>query len=249
MPDITMDDLYKLATSNQAILKELQAKTELVERLTKEVSTLKSKVDSMEKEMKEVQSNVNDREQYARSWSVRINGLNVSKEEEDKLGKDRAVMKKAYEKVLKPILLAAKEEGAIETVPASYYNLLENGHKLTYIQRPGTTAGGPPAVIVRFSSRFMRNTVLRYKRRFMPTPTTAEVAAGAARYSIFEDLTKVNFRLLKGLIADPRFSKCWTVDGKLRFILAEDSSNRVHMVESIHLSLDQIYSGAKAPKK
>ena len=62
----------------------------------------------------------------------------------------------------------------------------------------------------------MRNTVLRFKQRFMPTPTTVEAAAWAARYSVYEDLTKVNFRLLKGLIADPRFSKCWSVDGKLR---------------------------------
>lgn len=254
MPDIpiTLDDLYELATSNQAILKELQAKTELVERLTSEVSTLKSKVERLErleKDMKELQANVNDREQYAWSWSVRINGLHVSKEEEEKLGKDRAVMKKAYEKILKPILVAAKEEGALETVPSSYYNLLENGHKLAYTQRPGAKTAGPPAVIVRFSSRFMRNTVLRFKRRFMPTPTTAEVAAGAARYTIHEDLTKVNFRVLKTLIADSRFSKCWSVDGKIRFLLAGDSSNRVHVVDSIHMSPDQIYNGAKSPQK
>ena len=258
MPEanITLADLHQLVKTNQAILMELQAKSELVERLTTEVSTLNYKVEMLEKEkkrmemeIKEVQANVNDREQYARSWSVRINGLSVSQEEEEKLGKDRAAMKKAYDKVLKPILLAAKEEGALETVPTSYYNLLENGHKLSYSQRPGAKAAGPPAIIVRFSSRLMRNTVLRYKRRFMPSPTTAEVAAGISRYSIHEDLTKVNHSLLRGLIADSRFAKCWSVDGKLRFTLAADSSNRVHYVGSVHQSIDEIFSAATNNRK
>ena len=246
--NITLEDLHDLVKSNQTILMELQAKSVLVEKLTMEVSTLKSKVERLESEMKDVQSNVNDREQYARSWSVRINGLTVSKEEEEKLGKDRAAMKKAYDKILKPILAAAKEEGALESVPSSYYNLLENGHKLNYNQRPGAKTA-PPAIIVRFSSRLMRNTVLRYKRKYMPAPTTAEVAAGTSRYSIHEDLTKVNHTLLRGLIADSRFAKCWSVDGKLRFTLAEDSGNRVHVVGSVHQSIDEIYSSASNNRK
>ena len=249
--NITLGDLYELVLANQTILNELTLKTEMITQLSTKVTNLEAKVETLEKEMKDMQGNVNDREQYARSWSIRINGLDVSKEEEDRLGKDRAVMKKAYDRVLKPILQAAKDEGVIESVPSSYYNLLENGHKLQYFKRPGAKPSkpGPPAVIVRFSSRFMRNTVLRNKRKHTPNPSAAEVVAGSSKYSIYEDLTRMNFQLLKSLIEDTRFSKCWTVDGKIRFILAEDSTNRIHIVTNIHQSLDVIYNTAKSMKK
>jgi len=250
--EITLEKLFLLVKDNQEILKKLQAKSEQVDLLISKVNTLETKVEQLQKETKELLGNVNDREQYARSWSIRINGLSVSKEDEEKFGKDRAVMKKAYDKILKPILVAAKEEGALETVPASYYNLLENGHKLPFIKRPGASPSkpsGPPAIIVRFSSRFMRNTVLRHKKKHMPIPSIAEVAGGSSKYSIYEDLTKANFNLLRSLIGDTRFSKCWSVDGKIRFILDGDLSNRIHVVHSVHQSLDEIFNSSKITKK
>ena len=130
---------------------------------------LKNQIKSLQDDVIFLKENVNDREQYARSWSIRITGLSVSKEDEVKLGKDSAVMKTAYDRVLKPLLNAAKAKGDITTVPTAYHLLLENGH---YIHRRGGdkgAAGGQregggegvqhqiPPIIVRFCSRHLRN--------------------------------------------------------------------------------------------
>lgn len=240
---VSLPDLYDMLLANQSILKELQEKSALVDKL-------QEKVVSLEKELMVAKESLNDREQYSRNWSVRIFGLSVTKEEEEKLGKDRAVMKKAYDKVLKPILQAAKDAGSIESVPSSYYNLLENGHALRPRHDPqGGKKPGSPSFIVRFSSRFMRNVVLRHKKDHMPRPTTAEVAAGVSKYSMYGDLTQVNFRRLRSMIEDERFAKCWSVDGKVRFILQNDPTQWVHHVNSTAWSLDDIYKSAMSAAK
>ena len=246
---MTLDTLYQFMVKEFGGLKgELtkiredlgkeKEKREAVEARVKTVEDdqvqLKNQIKSLQDDVIFLKENVNDREQYARSWSIRITGLSVSKEDEVKLGKDSAVMKTAYDRVLKPILNAAKAKGDITTVPTAYHLLLENGH---YIYRRGGdkgAAGGPregggegvqhqiPPIIVRFCSRHLRNVVLRNKKNATPKPTDAEVAMGAKRYGIFEDLTVKNFKLLRSAIEEKRILKCWTIDGKLRFITDQE---------------------------
>jgi len=207
-------------------VKVLEGKVQVLEDDKKE---MRKDIDSLKEDVIKLKDNVNMREQYARSWALRITGLTVPREEQVRLGRERAVMKCAYDKVLKPILTAAKAKGDIETVPSAYYTLLENGH---HINRRGRGAGGAdggaegranvPQIIVRFSSRFMRNVVLRNKKTATPKPTDAEVAVGIKRYGIFEDLTSKNYQLLKSAISDKRILKAWTIDGQLRFVTEED---------------------------
>jgi len=45
------------------------------------VLELREQVGSITKELKECKWEINDREQYARSWLVRVFGLNVTEEE------------------------------------------------------------------------------------------------------------------------------------------------------------------------
>ena len=148
-------------------------------------------------------------------------------------------MKKAYEKIFKPILQAAKDKGEIEVVPQAYYGVLENGHKLSYAKGKGTSSKPAPCIL-RFSSRFTRNTVLRNRREHMPKPSTAEVAAGISKYQIFEDLTKSNFSLLKSMMDDERIHRAWTIDGKLRFIRKDDPSKKVTVVKEYSSTVDEI---------
>ena len=200
-----------------------------VKILEDDKNEMRKEIDALKDDVFNLKDNVNQREQYARSWALRITGLTVPQEEQIRLGKDRAVMKCAYDRVLKPILTAAKAKGDIETVPSAYHTLLENGHHIT---RRGGSAGGVdggaegrvnvPQIIVRFSSRFMRNVVLRNKRTSTPKPTDAEVAGGIKRYGIFEDLTSKNYQLLKSAINDKRILKAWTIDGQLRFVREDD---------------------------
>ena len=237
----TLKDMYefmksefsKLNSNYQEIKEQLSQQKEVTIKLEEKVKTLEDENKEMKVEINNLKSgvntlerNVNDREQYARSWSVRISGLKVPKEEEERLGKDRAVMKWSYDKILKPILNAAKTKGDIETVPSAYHTLLENGHYIYKKQRGRAADGGEdiPHIIVRFCSRHMRNVVLRNKKASTPTPTSAEVVAGVKKYSIYEDLTAANYKLLKSAIDDKRILRAWTVDGKLRFVEEGDPS-------------------------
>ena len=133
----TLEDLFDLVHKNQET--NLWNHTELLTKLKyrdEKVAKLEKQLESLIKDMKYIKGSLNGREQYARGWSVRVFGLHVGAEEEKKLGKDRAVMKKAYDKIIKPILTEAKAKGEIETVPTAWYNVLENGHKLKPLKRP-----------------------------------------------------------------------------------------------------------------
>ena len=246
--EVTLNDLFQILTENKQkldelvtdvgqIKKDLKVEKEKTRVLGDEMRVLKGKVETMtvemaaaKKDIVDLKSNVNDREQYNRSWSVRITGLQVTKEDEEKLGVSRAVMKTAFDKLIKPILTAAKAKGAVETVPTAYHNCLENGHKI--FRRPGRGRRGddgdgdenpsPPQIIVRFCSRYIRNVVLMNKREAMPKPTMAEVTRGVQRYGLFEDLTARNYALLRAAIEDKRVKKVWTVDGRLKFTTEED---------------------------
>ena len=234
---LTIVDVYNKLTNLEnkvnVLLEDIKARDKKIENLETEVTRLK-------KEAMEAKTSLNDREQYARAWSVRLTGLTVTKEEEEKLGKDRAVMKKAYDKVIKPILVAARENGQIDSVPSAWHGALENGHKLTN-KNKNTNTNMPPPVILRFSSRFIRNAVLRNKKKFTPQPTTAEITAGVKRYSISEDLTKTNYTLLRALSDDERVEKTWTMDGKIRYIEKADSSKQVKIVQNPYLSVNEIF--------
>ena len=135
-------------------------------------------------------------------------------------------MKHSFERVLKPILIAAETKGDIESVPVEYYNLLENGFQAPtaaaaaarVVAAAGdTTVGEPiPQIVVKFCSRYMRKIVLKNKTAFCPTPNDEERASGYERYRIYEDLTAINYKLLKSAMNDQRILAAWTTFGKLR---------------------------------
>ena len=242
--NLTLADLYQKLTALESTLSKmtnmeskLNTICEDIRKRDQKIENLEAEVKKLKKENLEAKSSLNDREQYARSWSVRLTGLTVTTEEEEKLGKDRAVMKKAYDKVIKPILISAKENGQIDTVPTAWHSALENGHKLTVKNK---NPNMPPPCILRFSSRFIRNAVLRNKKKCTPQPTTAEITAGVKKYVITEDLTKTNYTLLRALSDDERVEKTWTMDGRLRYIKKNDSSKKVNIVQNPFLSVNEI---------
>jgi hypothetical protein len=52
---------------------------------------------------------------------------------------------------------------------------------------------------VRFTNRYLQNTVIQLRRDNMPTPSDAERAAGISQYYINEDLTTETARKVKEL--------------------------------------------------
>ena len=100
----------------------------------------------------------NSLEQYNRSWSIRVNGLAISSEEE----KDSFLVKqKVYDNLLLPILTAAVDNGDLHSVPR-VDDLLEAAHIL-----PARDNKAKP-VIARFFTRDMRSLVFRFKKEFAP---------------------------------------------------------------------------------
>lgn len=228
---VLVDDLKKLVIGLQKTIEDKDvALTTLMLEMTEvkaelssakeELEGVKEELMSAKKELLDCKKRDNDREQYARCWSVRVFGLDVTKEEEDTHGKDAAVMRKAYNKIFKPVLTAAKSKGACESVPG-WQNLLGNGHK---VGKPYMKDGimQPSACIVRFSSRYMRNVFLRHKKEHMPSPTEDEKKAGVSKFFVTEDLTKANYDMLQKLIKETSVDKVWTIDGNIRFVTVAD---------------------------
>lgn len=197
-----------------ARLENMEKKLDGLEEIHKTVTTLKRDVSN-------IQAKQNDLDQEARAGVVRITGLTVNESEINQHGYEKAIMKKVYDKLLKPILNAAKASGDLESVPV-LLNVLEQGYFAgkPFVDRQGRTL--PPVINVRFCNRFVRNTVMRMKREHIPTPSAAEVAAGIARFAITEDLTPANAKKLREVRENEKVARAWSVDGKVRYTLKAD---------------------------
>lgn len=195
-------------------LVNIDRRLETVEELQRSVTSLRVEVDKTQKK-------VNELDQDSRACLIRITGLSVSEAEMRQSGYERAIMKKTYERLLKPILNAAKTAGDLDSVPV-LLNVLEQGYVAgkPVVDRQGRTL--PPVINVRFTNRYIRNTVMRYKREHIPAPTAAEAASGVTRFTITEDLTQINARLLKEVRENDKVARAWSVDGRIRYTLKAD---------------------------
>ena len=212
-----MDKISGLAEKLESIENTLRA-------VTKEKETLSAKVEEQAWEILELKNSLNDREQYARSWSMRCLNIPVPS---DKETNTRIVMQCVYDSLLSPILEGAKAAGTIPSVPGCE-ELLETAHIL-----PGK-AGHKPS-ICRFFSRYWRNLVFRNRKAFAPKETGRQ---GRMRYPFFEDLTKANFKMLAGLKLQEDVVAAWTVNGSIRFRVKDN--DKVFRVSSINETMEDI---------
>jgi hypothetical protein len=58
--------------------------------------------------------------------------------------------------------------------------------------------------------------------------------------AISEDLTGDTYKKMKELLDHQDVAKVWTIDGRIRFIRADDSNNQVRKVKSIYDPMDVI---------
>ena len=212
-----MENMEKLLTTTQAENLKLG---EVVKNQAEEIIYLKDRI--------------NDREQYARSWSIRCLNIPLDKERESDT---RYVMQQVYDVLLKPILNGAVENDEIPAVP-SCDNLIEMAHIL-----PAKKDSNKP-VIVRFYSRFMRSLVFRHRKNFAPREEKAAVPQGGANkvprmlYSFFEDLSKETYAKLTEIKREPEVQSAWTVSGSIRFKIK--NSEQIFKVQSLSESFADI---------
>jgi len=112
-----------------------------------------------------------------------------------------------YSALFVPILKIAVSEGDLESIP-SLLNVIEYAHVLP---SRGSGDGKIDPIVVRLQCRLLRNLLFKYKSKYFKTNTSC-------KYSIFEDLTSLNFKLLKSLQDDESVLRAWSVGGRCKFI-------------------------------
>jgi hypothetical protein len=243
-----MDSTLKSILAQLSSIQKRQDKVDLLgEQLTNIEESMKSiaaentiirqQLTSTQTTLHTVQNTQNNIEQYNRSWSVRIMGLQLSQDEEEN---PFALVKSVYNRVFLPILTGAMNSNTIPYIP-SCEQLLERAHVL-----PTSKPGEIKPIICRFYNRDFRAVCFRLKKEFAPRlPAQDGVSAGGSKshkqpryaFPFYEDLTATTFKKLKELQADPRVEACWSVNGQLRFRLT--GSDQVKKVKHI---LDPIES-------
>jgi hypothetical protein len=213
---------------------KLEAMEALLAKLSEENAALKREVRLRDEEISGLHHRLNAIEQYNRSWSIRVNNIPIPPEDESN---SKKVMEAIYSKLIHPILAGAHQKGAIEAVP-SLHEAIETAHIL-----PGKPNATKP-VIVRFTSRHLKQTLFTFKKEFSPKIPPSSTSTPSARgprmlFPFYEDLTRDNFLKMKALAADQRVTACWSVGGQLRYRLTSNPEI-VRRVKSVYDSVDTI---------
>lgn len=202
----------------------------------KEIHLLKTKVTGLEmentelkKDLKAVKEVVNSHDQESRSLTVRIFGVPLSEEEKKSPNQNKSTAKTAYDRIIRPLLTAAKANNDLDTIP-QLANTIEESFRLGKGNKDKKGRPMPPPILVRLSSLKLKVAAFRNKRKSMPVPSDAETALGIQRFSLVEDLTPATFSKLRELRADERVSKAWTTEGRIKFILAENTDSVLRVV-------------------
>jgi uncharacterized coiled-coil protein SlyX len=236
------DQKLDMLLAAMGTLLESQAK---IEKLTTTVCSLETKVASqevtittMQKEMKRMKEQLNDYDQQSRTQFIRLFNFPMA-DDDTAADSGRALANRVYDRILKPIIVAAKAKNDITTVPQCA-NVIEDIYR---VGKPSLKDGvqRPPPIIIRLCTKQLRLAILKNKKTSIPSPTTQERAAGIKRFVLVEDLTPHNYKKLSELLADDRIEKAWSVEGRLRFVLT-GSDKSVKKVKSVYDSVDHIVS-------
>jgi hypothetical protein len=218
---IQLSEMKTLLTSNQARIVQLE-----------------DQVTGLHGEVKQLKELVNSREQQSRSLTVRILGLPVTEDELHGPDPASATAKTSYDRILRPILSAAKSKGKISTLPA----LQNTVNKAYRAAKPTSASANPPPIILHLTSPAIKTAVFTSKRDSLPNPSDAEKALGLKKFLLVEDLTPPTFSFLKLLKDDSRVARAWTVDGQIRYIVEGDKDNIIRKVKSIFNTVDSLFS-------
>jgi hypothetical protein len=201
-----------------------------------------ARLDALQQELVNVKISANNRDQLLRMKSVKLSGLPVSEEEKNAADPEKFLAKRVYDKILLPILSAAKEDGALDTVP-TLAKTIDVIRRINLWTPPSASASIPgltskektsPLVIITLCTSPIRLAILRYKKENIPSPSPADRSLGTKGFFISEDVTPPTAKLLRDLVADERVDRAWSVEGRIRYIRAGDKNRRVYKVKSVY---------------
>jgi uncharacterized coiled-coil protein SlyX len=211
-----------------------------------------ARLDALQQELVNVKISANNRDQLLRMKSVKVSGFPVSEEERSASDPEKFLAKRIYDKILVPILTAAKEDGALDSVP-TLTKTIEVIRRINTWSPPSTSGSvpvlapkekAPPLVIVTLCSHPIRLALLRYKKDNMPSPSSADRSLGTKGFYISEDVTPPTAKLLRDLLADERVDRAWTVEGRIRYIRSGDANRRIYKVKSVYDSVSSILASS-----
>jgi hypothetical protein len=235
--DASMEDnirfLIKFAVESQ---RQTQETRDLLVANQSRIEATDSRVTALQTEVKHLKEIVNDNEQQKKSLSLRLLGMAPSEEEMNGPDINAATAKLAYEKIIRPILTSAKAKGKIASVP-SLANTITKAFRTAKLS-PASSLSAPPPIIITVASHNIKIAILTNKKGNIPSPT--DRPSSNSRISLNEDLTADTFSLLKSMREDKRVNRAWTVDGHIRFILANDPDNIIHKVKSVYDHINSI---------
>jgi len=231
--DVILSELASVKVMQQNIEKLVNRVSTLETLVTSQAATISAyegTIKSLVSEVKFLKDRSNAQDQNLKSNAVRLFNFPGSNDE-------TGLHAKVYERILKPILVAAKAKGDLATVP-QVNNVIEE------VFRAGRFAAGsnkpPPPIIIKFVSSAVRLAVLKNKRTNIPPPSEAEKALGLKRFVLAEDLTTPTYRKLQELMKEEKVTKAWTMNGEIWFVVGENSQPR--KVKSVYDSLESILS-------
>ncbi len=153
-----------------AVLMDTKA---ICEQNQKEIVTLKEKIISLEREntvmkreLRVVKESTNRSELASRFLMVRVLGMPVSAEERAAASpedRNKAVVKNAYDKILKPILTVVKAKGHLEAVP-QLKTVIEEGFHISSNAKDKRGVPYPPPLIIRLTHKSFRTAVFLFKK-------------------------------------------------------------------------------------
>jgi len=214
-----------------------------------------ARLDALQQELINVKISANNRDQLLRMKSVKLSGFPISDEEKNASDVEKFLAKRVYDKILLPILTAAKEDGALDSVP-TLAKTIDEVRRINAWSPPsasgsvpglGTKERAPPLVIVTLCSQPIRLAILRYKKENIPSPSSVDRSLGTKGFFISEDVTPTTAKLLRDLLADERVDRAWTVEGRIRFIRSGDKNRRIFKVKSVFDSVSSILAMATVP--
>ena len=113
--------------------------------LNNKVSDLNSTVAKLNNEMTLLKEKDNDRDQQSRGNAVRLFGL-AAGEEEDATDPARALIKRVYDCIVKPVLTAAKANKQLDSVP-SLSNTIADAYRIKGKARQVIVGQPPPGAL------------------------------------------------------------------------------------------------------
>ena len=125
-------------------------------------------------------------------------------------------MRHVYYKALLPMLQGAMTKGLLQSIPPCEL-LLETAHIL-----PGNNSK-PWPIIARFYSHNMQAMMFQLNKEFAPkaeNSPSSQLRTPRLKYPFYEDLTKINFKMLRALADDSRTGAVWSIGRVIRYKLA-----------------------------